>query len=87
MLCHDTCGRKQMLNYSSKLFSVWASVGLGLPQITWVHESLENHSKRFPPFVERALDHGASLLGRNMDTGKSEAEQFKGHSELILWEL
>ena len=40
ILCHKSCDKKQIINYSSTLFCEWASEGLGLTETTMAHEGL-----------------------------------------------
>ena len=47
----------------STLFGDWASVGLSLPENRRRSKKLQNLSRRSSLFLERALEHGASLEG------------------------
>ena len=50
-----------------------------------IYESLQNYSIRLPPFSERALK--PLYVEEILASRGSEKKQFKGHFELLLWEL
>jgi hypothetical protein len=53
-------GRKQTLNCSSKLFSLWVSEVMDFPKR---HERLQSHSHHSDLLhPERSVEHGASLF-------------------------
>ena len=57
-------GRKQTLNCSSKLFSLWVSEGMDFPEVTKRYERLQSHSHHSDLLhAERSVEHGASLFG------------------------